>query len=106
MPYRSAFIAAIHAKTKIKLSFFSKKDGQIITRMCAPMDFGPSRRNIKDKSDRYHLWDYESESENHVLSLLPNQVSNMVFTYVEFDPSEFVSWRTNWFIQRNWGMFS
>jgi hypothetical protein len=106
MPFRNGFIAAIHSKTKIRLSFFSKEDGQIISRLCAPMDFGPSRRNIRDKSDRYHLWDYESDTQNHVLSLLPNQVSNMDFLADQFEPSEFVTWNTNWFIKRDWGVFS
>ena len=55
-----AFIAAIHAKNKIRLTFFSKEDGTNMTRLCAPMDYGPSRR-AADKQERFHLWDYESD---------------------------------------------
>ena len=48
------FIQGIHGKNKLKLSYFSKKDGMVITRVCAPMDYGPSGE-AHDGSDRYHL---------------------------------------------------
>ena len=102
---KEKFIEAIQNKTKIKLTFFSKEDGYNITRLCAPMDFGPSRR-AHNKDDRFHLWDYESDKKNHVLSLLPNQIANMEFTEESFDPAEFITWPTNWFITRDWGKFS
>jgi len=69
------------------------------------MDYGPSRRT-KNKSDRYHLWDYESDTKNHVLSLLPEQVKNMEFTNDEFSPADFITWSTSRFISRNWGEYS
>lgn len=93
--YKDRFIDAIHKLTKITLTFLSKEDGRRITRLCAPMDYGPSR-TAKNKADRFHLWDYESDSKNHVLSLLPDQVIDMQFTDEKFDPSEFVTWKTNW----------
>lgn len=99
------FIAAIQNKTKINLTFFSKEDGSNLTRLCAPMDYGPSRR-AHNKSDRFHMWDYESDQKNHVLSLLPNQIVKMEFTSESFEPSEFVTWSPNWFISRDWGKFS
>jgi len=99
------FILAIRNRTKINLTFFSKEDGKNITRLCAPMDYGPSRRT-KNQDDRYHLWDYESDKSNHTLSLLPDQIVNMEFTKINFEPSEFISWETNWFISRDWGKFS
>jgi hypothetical protein len=99
------FIKAMDNKTKINLTFFSKEDNRNITRLCAPMDFGPSRR-IKNQDDRFHLWDYESDKANHTLSLLPEQIINMEFTSTNFDPSEFVTWETNWFVSINWGKFS
>lgn len=76
--------------------------------MCAPMDFGPSRRT-KDNLDRYHFWDYESDTRNHVLSLPPEQIVQMESTEEFFDPIEFITWDVNkspWFLQRNWGLFS
>ncbi|PSU47684.1 hypothetical protein C9J12_14135 [Photobacterium frigidiphilum] len=99
------FISSIHDKKKIKLTFFSKEDGRKITRLCAPMDFGPSRRT-KNQDDRFHLWDYESDQKNHVLSLLPNQVETMEFLNTDFCPSDFVTWKANWIVKRDWGIHS
>lgn len=78
-----------------------------VTRLCAPMNYGPSRK-AKNKDDRYHLWDYESQSDSpfHTLSLLPDQIVEMEFTDLPFNPSELVSWTTNWFVKRDWGIFS
>ena len=103
------FIQAIKDKTKIRLTFYSKQDDENVTRLCAPMDYGPSRRkNIKDTSDKFHLWDYESPSETpyHTISLSPDQIIKMDFTDLPFNPSEFVNWTTNWWIKRNWGVYS
>jgi hypothetical protein len=99
------FIEAINNKTKIRLTFFSKEDKHNITRLCAPMDFGPSRR-AHNQDNRFHLWDYESDKKNHSLSLLPNQIVSMEFTDEQFDPSEFVTWEPNWFIARDWAEYS
>lgn len=102
------FIQAIHDKNKVQLTFFSKDDGHSLTRLCAPMDFGPSRR-ATDKSDRYHLWDYESDTRNHVLSLLPNQVISIDVLSEPFEPGEFITWDTSkstWFVTRDWGQYS
>lgn len=102
------FIAGIHNKTKVKLSFLSKEDGKVLVRLCAPMDFGPSRR-AKDKADRYHFWDYESDTKNHVLTLVPEQIDKIELTNTSFEPVEFITWdvqKSPWFIKRNWGLFS
>lgn len=102
------FIQAIHDKNKVRLTFFSKDDGRSLTRLCAPMDLGPSRR-ATDKSDRYHLWDYESDTGNHVLSLLPNQIISVDVLSESFEPEEFITWNTSkstWFIARDWGQYS
>lgn len=104
----NAFLAAIHAKRRVRLTFFSKEDGSSLVRVCAPMDFGPSRR-AKKKDDRFHLWDYESDTKNHTLSLLPSQVLNVQVLDDGFDPSEFVTWSTTtsqWFVTRDWGAYS
>lgn len=102
---RENFINAIMNKKKIRLTFYSKQDNARLTRLCAPMDYAPSSRAI-DKSNRFHLWDYESDTKNHTLSLLPNQIIEMEITDIDFNPSDFVTWKTNWTIPRNWGVFS
>ena len=102
------FIAAIHSKSKIRLTFYSKEDGSQIVRTCAPMDYGPSRR-AANKDDRYHLWDYDSDTKSHTLSLLPDQVVSMQVLPENFDPAGFVTWSTAsspWFVARNWGQHS
>lgn len=102
------FVAAIHSKNKIRLTFYSRRDGSQIVRTCAPMDFGPSRR-ATNKEARYHLWDYDSDTKSHTLSLLPNQVVSMQVLPETFDPAGFVTWSTTtspWFVARNWGPYS
>lgn len=69
------------------------------------MDYGPSRR-AKDKSDRFHLWDYESDKNNHVLSLLPSQIIEIRALDESFEPSEFITWNCNCFFSRDWGKYS
>jgi hypothetical protein len=102
---KDQFINSIHSKKKIRLTFYSKEDGKPLVRLTAPMDYGPSRRSI-NKDDRYHFWDYESDTRNHVLSLLPSQIIHMEDSIEPFEPSEFVTWETDWFISRDWGNYS
>lgn len=102
------FVRAIHSKSKLKLTFFSKEDGTYLVRICAPMDFGVSRR-ARDKSNRYHFWDYNSDTKNHTLSLRSQQIVKIETTTNCFNPTEFITWNTKaspWFLPRNWGSFS
>jgi len=101
----ATFISALEGLQKVKLTFFSKEDGRTLVSTCAPMDYGPSRR-ARDKSYRYHLWDYDSDDVRHTLSLLPRQIESIVATDERFDPSEFVTWRPAWFHPRDWGTYS
>lgn len=100
------FIEALEAKQRVTLTFASKEDGgQHLVRACAPMDFGPSKI-AKDQSDRYHLWDYDSDTTRHTLSLLPIQVVSIELTDEEFDPAEFITWDPDWHHPRDWGEYS
>lgn len=102
------FTQAIRDKRKVRLTFFSKEDGHALVRTCAPLDFGPSRR-ARDKSDRFHLWDYDSDTRNHVLSLPPHQVMNLEILDETFDPADLVTWDIAshpWFFARDWGEYS
>ena len=105
---RAQFVAAIHSKNKIRLTFYSKEDGTQIVRTYSAMDYGPSRR-AANKDDRFHLWDYDSDTKSHTLSLLPNQIVSIDVLPEHFDPAEFVTWSTAtspWFVARNWGLYS
>ncbi|MDI6603786.1 MAG: hypothetical protein QME35_01370 [Thermoanaerobacteraceae bacterium] len=102
------FLYAINNLLKIRVSFYSKDDAKIITRVCAPMDYGPSRR-AKIKNDRFHLWDFESDEKNHVLSLNPDQVKSIEVLEDKFNLEDFITWDLNsspWFYKRDWGKFS
>jgi len=102
---KDEFIDAIHSKNKIRLTFHSKEDRQELTRTCAPMDYGPSTR-ANNKSDRFHSWDYDSDTARHTLSLLPEQVISIEVLIDTFEPAEFVTWQPNWIVQRDWGAYS
>jgi hypothetical protein len=102
------FIAGIGGCTKVVLTFASKEDGgQYLVRTCAPMDYAPGRI-AKDRANRYHFWDYDSDSPGgrHTLSLLPEQIISIAATEKPFSPAEFVTWDTAWNIPRDWGQFS
>jgi hypothetical protein len=100
------FIDSLERSEKVILTFASKEDGGTHqARTCAPMDFGP-RARAHDKSDCYHLHDYESEDGPHTLSLLPEQVISIVAIDESFDPAAFITWDTNWHHPRDWGEYS
>lgn len=99
------FIAAIHGRRMLRVTFTATGDGAVRTRRCAPMDFGPSRRST-DRRDRYHFWDYDSPDGSHTLSLFPEQIGMMEVMPDEFDPADFVTWNPDWFVPRDWGSFS
>ena len=102
---KNRFVAAIHSKNKIRLTFYSKEDQEPLIRTCAPMDFGP-RKRAADKNDCFHFWDYDSDTNAHTLSLLPKQVSSIEVLEQIFDPAEFVTWQPNWIVARDWGQHS
>lgn len=100
---KDTFIAAIHAKKVTNLTFFSKEDGHNLTRVCYPMDFGPSRRKGATGEDLYHVWDVSSDEGAHSLSLPPDQIRKVEVTNATFDPVTFVTWPPRWFVKRDWG---
>ena len=74
----------------------------------APMDYGPSRR-AKQKNDRYHLWNYESDTGQHFLSVSQEQVREMAVLDEYFEHGEFVTWSTAaspWSIKRDGSPYS
>jgi len=105
---KDVFIQAIRDKRKIELTFHSDEDGRPITRKCAPMDYGPSRK-AKDKTPRFHVWDYESDKKPHPLLLHRKKIIDMRVLDEEFDPAEFITWDVGaapWFVVRDWGEYS
>lgn len=95
------FIRAIHRRTKIIVTFYDKNN-EILTRDCAPMDFGAAKQ-YKDNKDRFHFWNFKGK---YPLLLLPKQIIDLEFTTILFEPALFVDWVTDWHIKRNWGKAS
>jgi hypothetical protein len=82
---KGQFLEALHGMKKIRVEFYSKENGRQVVRICAPMDFAPSRR-AKDKTNRFHFWDFTSDVGAHTLSLLPNQLQSIEVLEDSFDP--------------------
>ena len=99
------FLDALNNRKLVLLRFYSNEDRRILTRKCAPMDYGPSRR-ARDHTSRYHFWDFTSDAHSHPLSLLPQQVKSLEVLDVTFEPSDFVTWKPKWIIPRDWGQYS
>ena len=102
------FIQAIHNKRKIRLSYYADKHGKVITRLCIPYDFGPSRRD-KIKKNKYHFHDLEGSEGPHTTSILPEKIREIEVLDQNFDPEHYVTWDTEkspWHVKRDWGEYS
>ena len=102
---RKIFLSAIEDKkiVKVKVDTFEK---WIIERYCVPFDYWPWRRKLKVNPNRYHFYDLDSPDGKHNLSILPEQLLKIEITENEFSPWEYVKWKPNWFVFRNWWMYS
>lgn len=103
-----SIMQAIEDLNEVLVTFVSKDDGlSELSRRCAPMDYGPAR-SMRVPEDRYHFWDFESDSgRNHVLSLPAAQILSVEILPTSFDPATFVTWAPNWHVPRtSWGTFN
>jgi hypothetical protein len=104
-----AFLDGLQTLQRVTLQFRSKEDGDsTLTRSCAPMDYGPSRK-AQEKTERYHFWDYDSDKQRHTLSLPSEQIISITLDNQKFTPSEFITWDVKcspWFTPRDWGAYS
>src|SRR5215475_6000821 len=98
------FLKSIQDKLLIEVCFNSIEKGKI-TRKCVPFDFGPSNR-YKDGKDRYHLYDLDSPDGKHNLSILFEQINEIVLLKEIFEPAEYVKWTPKWHVSRDWGAYS
>jgi hypothetical protein len=99
------FFKAINSKKLINLTFNSKEKW-IIIRKCVPFDFWPWRRKIALNPDRFHFYDLDSPDWKHNLSILPEEVIKIEILNESFNPWDYVKWQPNWFIKRDWGIYS
>ena len=104
MNKHESLISAINNKKIVKLTFASKEKGTI-SRKCIPFDYGPSRK-FKDGQNRYHFYDLDSPDGSHNLSVIPSQISDIKILDENFDPKEYIKWKPNWFVKRDWSIYS
>jgi len=100
------FMSALQDMRKVRVSF-RREDGSVVTRLAAPLDLGPVRRERRNPV-RYQFWDYGGKPP-HWLKLAENQILGMETTGEVFDPAEFVTWNlaeSPWSIRRDWGKYS
>jgi len=104
MNKKEILIKAINNKkiVKVKVDTYEK---WIIERHCIPFDFWPSRK-YKDWLNRYHFWDLDSPEKKHNLSIIPEQLIDIEITDENFNPWDYVKWTPNWFIKRDWWIYS
>ena len=105
MNNKELFLEAINNKKIISLTFNSEEKWTI-TRKCIPFDFWPWRRKIDVNPDRYHLYDLDSPEWKHNLSVLPERVIKIEILDETFHPWDYINWKTNWFVKRDWGIYS
>jgi hypothetical protein len=98
------FISAINSKNLVKVKINSKEKG-VIVRICIPFDYALSKK-YKDGKVRYHFYDLDSPEGKHNLSVLPQQVLNLEILDKTFNPAEYITWKTDWSIKRDWGKYS
>jgi hypothetical protein len=104
----AVFLEALHAKRRLSISFFHRKEGKEMTRACAPLDFGPLR-GAKSGADAYQLWDLDAKRKPFNVTVAPDDVRGMTLLDETFDPAEIITWTFKpraWTVERDWGAFS
>ena len=81
------FTAAIQARKKVCVRFYSPPDSGVLDRVCAPMDYGPGEN--PDGLNRYWLWDYANPTGARTRGLIPQQILDLQVLGGGFDPLEF-----------------
>ena len=101
------FLDALFAKKRLSVEF-RDKTGRVVTRICAPLDYGPLR-GATDQSDRYQLWDLEGKRKPLNITLYDADV--VAFTPLDeaFDPAAIITWSFkphSWKVPRDWAEYS
>lgn len=102
------FLDALAAKKRLSVRFFSKKENRELTRICAPLDFGPLR-GAAEPIPHYQLWDLEGKRKPLNIVLVDDDVRGMTVLDETFDPAEIITWKFKpnaWHVTRDWGAFS
>jgi hypothetical protein len=104
----SLFLDALASRRRLSVRFFSRKAGKELTRVCAPLDYGPLRGALTP-TDHYQLWDLEGKKKPHNLALLESEILEMTPLDETFDPAAIITWAFKpgaWSVARDWAEFS
>lgn len=107
-PEHQAFLDALHQKRRMRVRFFSRKQGKELVRTCAPLDYGPLRGAL-DPAPRYQLWDLEGKKKPLNVAVAAEDIREMVPLEETFDPAEIITWAFKpkaWSLPRDWAEFS
>jgi hypothetical protein len=102
------FLDALHARRRLSVRYFSKKEGREQVRTCAPLDYGPLR-GATDGTERYQLWDLEGKRKPLNLALVDADIVEMKALDESFDPAAIITWAFKpkaWSVPRDWAEFS
>ena len=81
------FARAIQEKKKVKLTFDSNERNDTGDGLFGPILYGKSVAG--DNSDRYYLWDFDSEAVNNFIVLPSSRIASMKLSEEPFDSVEF-----------------
>lgn len=101
------FVDALVAKKRLSVHF-RDKEGRMVTRICAPLDFGPLR-GATEQDDRYQLWNLEGRRKPLNIALREVDVESFTALEETFDPASIITWAFKpnaWKLPRDWAEFS
>lgn len=101
IPNHSEFLDALARTTKVRVRFYSRPDGGVVDRICAPIDYGPGAGS-DDGLHRYWLWDDSGESAENPVGLLPAQIVELRVLGESFDPARIGPDPWPWAVPREW----
>lgn len=102
------FVDALNAKKRLTVKFRDSKTGREVTRVCAPLDYGPLR-GATDQSDRYQLWNLEGRVKPLNITLFEADLLELTPLEETFEPAEIITWTfkpNSWKLTRDWGEWS
>ena len=87
------FITALREKKKLLVTYYNRKHGAFLTKMCVPIQhIGPLSEH---GSEYFYFWDEESDIGERLFGLPPSEIESMEQTEELFDPNNYILPYTN-----------